>query len=191
MDSTYKRFFAGSTFFMLGNFASSNKPDFVQLNFSYRLSHKNAVSIEIKTWKYAWPLGIPYGKMYEAPQEKFPGYIREYGFVFAYQRFWWKGLYSGIHIMNAWQTFVNDNGNKIDNGFQIFNIYRVGYHFRLFNDRFLLNLLLLLRTDHFIKKCQNHLNNLIVSGQNSFSMNQVFILEFISKIFHMYLSIKR
>jgi len=34
MDSTYMRFFAGSTFFMLGNIASSNKPDFVQLNFS-------------------------------------------------------------------------------------------------------------------------------------------------------------
>jgi hypothetical protein len=136
MDSTYKRFFAGSTFFMLGNFASSNKPDFVQLNFGYRLNSKNSVSLEIKTWKYAWPLGIPYGASYEAPQEKFPGYIREYGFAFAYQHFWWKGLYTGIHVMNAWQTFVNDNGNKIDKGFQIFNTYRMGYHFKFFNDRF-------------------------------------------------------
>jgi hypothetical protein len=38
--------------------------------------------------------------------------------------------------MNAWQTFADDSGNKVDNGFQIFNTYRVGYHFKLFNDRF-------------------------------------------------------
>jgi hypothetical protein len=38
--------------------------------------------------------------------------------------------------MNAWQRFSNEEGKKIDNGFQIFNTYRVGYHFKLFNDRF-------------------------------------------------------
>jgi hypothetical protein len=39
------------------------------------------------------------------------------------------------HVMSAWQSFVNNDGNKIDNGFQIFNTYRVGYHFKLFKDR--------------------------------------------------------
>jgi hypothetical protein len=48
----------------------------------------------------------------------------------------WKGLYAGIHLMNAWQKFVNEEGQKIDNGFQIFNTYRLGYHFKLFKDRF-------------------------------------------------------
>jgi hypothetical protein len=81
-------------------------------------------------------LGIPFGKSFEAPEEKFPGYIRKYGFDLAYQRFLWKGVYTAIHVMPAWQTFVNDNGNKIDNGFQIFNTYRVGYHIKLFKDRF-------------------------------------------------------
>lgn len=38
--------------------------------------------------------------------------------------------------MNAWQSFVDVTGNKIDKGFQIFNTYRVGYHIKLFNDRF-------------------------------------------------------
>lgn len=134
-DSTYKKYFVGSTLFMLGNFAPTNKPDFAQLNLGYRLSGKDVVSLELKTWKYAWSLGIPYGESFEAPEEKFPGYIREYGFALAYQRFLWKGLFSGIHIMNAWQTFVDDNGVKIDNGFQLFNTYRVGYHFKLFKDR--------------------------------------------------------
>ncbi len=135
-DSTYKKCFIGSTFFLLGNFASTNRPDFVQLNIGYRLTGKDVVSIEAKTWKYAWPLGIPYGPSYEAPEEKFPGYIREYGFALVYQRFWWKGLYTGIHVMNAWQTFVDDQGAKVDNGFQLFNTYRVGYHLKLFRDRF-------------------------------------------------------
>lgn len=134
-DSTYKKCFAGSTLFLLGNFSQSNKPDFVQLNLGYRLTGKDVISLELKTWKYAWSLGIPYGKSFEAPKEEFPGYIREYGFAVAYQRFLWKGLYTGIHVMNAWQTFVDNNGTKIDNGFQIFNTYRLGYHIKLFKDK--------------------------------------------------------
>jgi hypothetical protein len=135
-DTVYKKCFVGSSFFILGNLDTKNKPDFVQLNFGYRLSGKDVISLELKTWKYAWPLGIPFGNTFEAPDLKFPGYIREYGFALAYQRFWWKGLYTGIHVMSAWQSFVNVDGNKIDNGFQIFNTYRLGYHFKLFNDRF-------------------------------------------------------
>jgi hypothetical protein len=134
-DSTYKDCFIGSTFFMLGNFLPTNKPDFVQLNLGYRLTEKDVVSLELKTWKYQWSLGIPYGDSFEAPEEEFPGYIREYGFAVAYQRYLWKGLYTGVHVMNAWQTFV-EAGRKVDNGFQIFNTYRLGYHFKLFNDRF-------------------------------------------------------
>jgi hypothetical protein len=135
-DTTYKKYFIGSTFAMVGNLFPENRPDFVQLNFGYRLSGKDVISLELKTWKYAWSLGIPHGEFFEAPDEKFPGYIREYGFAIAYQRFLWKGLYAAVHVMPAWQTFVNDNGNKIDNGFQIFNTYRIGYHIKLFKDRF-------------------------------------------------------
>jgi hypothetical protein len=121
---------------MLGNFDTHNSPDFVQLNFGYRITRVDAVSVEIKTWKYAWSLGIPYGNSYEADEEKFPGYIREYGFALVYQRFLWEGLYAGVHVMNAFQTFVDEGGSKIDNGFQIFNTYRVGYHIKLFGDKF-------------------------------------------------------
>lgn len=135
-DSTDKRCFVGSTFFMLGNFIPQNRPDFVQLNLGYRLSPKNVVSIEFKTWKYAWPLGIPYGKSFEAPIEKYPGYIREFGIALTFQHFWWKGLYNAIHIMNAKQNFYNENGDKIDVGYQMFNTYRLGYHFKLFKNKF-------------------------------------------------------
>jgi len=135
-DTTYKKCFVGSTLFVLGNLSPKNRPDFVQLNFGYRITHRDVISLELKTWKYAWSLGIPYGKSFESPAEKFPGYIREYGFALAYQRFSWKGFYTGVHVMPSWQTFVNNDGKKIDNGFQIFNTYRLGYHFKLFKDRF-------------------------------------------------------
>ena len=135
-DTTYRKCFVGSTLFLLGNLIPRNRPDFVQLNFGYRLTGKDVVSLELKTWKYAWPLGIPYGQSHEAPEEQFPGYIREYGFALAYQRFWWKGLYTGVHVISAWQSFVDNDGKKIDPGFQIFNTYRVGYHFKLWKDRF-------------------------------------------------------
>lgn len=136
-DSTYKKYFVGSTLFMLGNFSSVNRPDFIQLNLGYRITGKDVISLELITWKYAWPLGINpfFNKSYGKPEEKFPGYIRDCGIGLAYQRFFWKGLYAAVHIMPMWQTFVNDDGNKVDNGFHIFNSYRVGYHIKLFKDR--------------------------------------------------------
>lgn len=135
-DTTFKKCFVGSTLFVLGNFAPTNKPDFVQLNLGYRITGKDVISIELKTWKYAWSLGIPYGEFYEASEEQFPGYIREFGFAIAYQRFFWKGLYAGVHVMSAWQNFVDQQGKKIDDGFQLFNTYRLGYHFKIWEDRF-------------------------------------------------------
>ena len=137
-DSIYKKYFVGSTLFMLGNFSTVNKPDFVQLNLGYRITGKDVISLELITWKHAWPLGINpfYDKEYGTPEEKFPGYIREYGIGLAYQRYLWKGFYVAVHAMPMWQTFMNENGDKVDNGFIIFNTNRVGYHIKLFKDRF-------------------------------------------------------
>ncbi|MBC3789519.1 hypothetical protein [Spirosoma utsteinense] len=42
-DSTYKRWFVGSTIFLLGNLASTNRPDFVQLNLGYRITGKDVI----------------------------------------------------------------------------------------------------------------------------------------------------
>ena len=137
-DSTYKRWFVGSSVFLLGNLSRVNPPDFFQLNVGYRLSGKDVITLEPKTWKYAWPNGIhPFlNDAYGKPEEKFPGYVREYGISLVYQRFWWKGLYNELNVMPTLQHFVNEQGGKSENGFQIFNTYRVGYHIKLFKDRF-------------------------------------------------------
>lgn len=52
-DSTFRKHFIGSTLFVLGNLSSVNRPDFVQLNFGYRITGKDVISLELKTWKYA------------------------------------------------------------------------------------------------------------------------------------------
>ncbi len=137
-DSSYKRWFVGSTIFLLGNFATTNSPDFVQLNIGYRITGKDVITVEPKTWKYAWPNGIHpfFNKSYGKPEEEFPGYIREYGFSVAYQRFFGKGLYAELNVMPTWQSFVNRDDKKMDNGFQLFNTYRIGYHIKLLKDRF-------------------------------------------------------
>lgn len=136
-DSTYKKHFVGSTLFMLGNLAPTNPPSFVQFNLGYRITGRDVVSFELITWKYAWPLGMNpfFNDLYGQPEEKFPGYVREYGIALAYQRYFWKGLYAAQHVMPTYQIFKDENGNKVDNGFQLFCTTRIGYHIKLFNDR--------------------------------------------------------
>lgn len=136
-DSTQKKYFVGSTLFMLANFVpDNNPPNMVYLNVGYRATRKDIISVELKTWRYGWPIGIPYGKSFEAEGEGFPGYVREFGVSLNYQRFLRKGLFAQVDVMPAFQTFVNESGSKIDNGFQIFNTYSVGYRVKFFKDRY-------------------------------------------------------
>ncbi len=137
-NQTCRRYFIGSSLFVLSNLNTSQKnaPDYAQLNFGYRITPKDVVSVELKTWKYAWLLGIPYGKSFEAASEKFPGYVRSKGIAIAYQRFIWKGAYAAVHAFNARQTYFDDNNKKIQNGYQLFMTYRLGYHIPLFKNRF-------------------------------------------------------
>lgn len=135
-ETEQRRCFVGSSAFMVMNVSENERPDFAQLNFGYRLSQKDVVSLEAKTWRYFEPLGIPYGDAKSDPAENFPGYIREKGLAAAYQRYWWKGLYTGVHVMNAWQNFIDEYGNEIDDGYQIFNTYRAGYHVKLMDNKF-------------------------------------------------------
>ena len=139
-DSTYNKWFIGTSLFVIiGNIADGgNPPNFAQLDIGYRLTGKDVIRFSPKTWRYAWPNGIhPFlNDAYGKPEEKFPGYVREIGITTSYQRFLWKGLYAQLDVMPTWQIFVNDDAKKIKDGFQIFNSYRLGYHFKLFNDRF-------------------------------------------------------
>ncbi len=137
-DSIQKKFFVGSSFFILANLNTkqTNPPDFIQLNFGYRIASNDFVSIEIKTWRYAWPLGIPYGKSFEASDEKYPGYVRTFGIALVYQRFLWKDFYVALHAMNALQKYEDQNNKRSQNGYLLFMTYRLGYHLAFSQNRF-------------------------------------------------------
>jgi hypothetical protein len=134
-DSTYHRHFIGSSLFMVANF-STNPPDFYQLNYGYRLTPKDVVSVEAITWTYKAPLGIPYGSSYGVEAENYPGSVKSVGLAFAYQRFLWKDFYTAVHAASFLQTYRNERKEKIQNGYQLFCTFRLGYHWKLFKNRF-------------------------------------------------------
>jgi hypothetical protein len=133
-DHISRRHFVGSSLFMLGNLLSES-PEFVQLNYGYRLTPRDALSVEVVTWRYYAPLGIPYGPSYESSDEKYPGSVREFGIGAAYQRTLWRGLYSAAHALPLLQHYQDENGQKIQSGFQLFLTGRLGYHVPLFSGR--------------------------------------------------------
>ncbi len=139
-DSTYKKYFVGSTLLMLGNFIPNdpNRPDFIQLNVGYRITPKDVVFLELKTSKFNWPLGMPWDEIVDEQrtQYNFPGFVRQYVIGLAYNRFWWKGLYTGVHAMNAFQTYRNEDKTKITDGYTLFMTYRLGYQLKFFKYRF-------------------------------------------------------
>lgn len=135
-DSTSRKFFVGSTLLLLGNLSTVNNPEYVQIQLGYRISPKNTVSFEFKRSIYSWPLGIPWGPSFDAPGENYPGHARILAPTLAYQHFWWKGAYSAVHALNAFEKYVNEDDVKIGNGYTLYLTYRMGYHITFLKNRF-------------------------------------------------------
>jgi hypothetical protein len=134
-DSNYRRHYIGSSMFMLANLFP-NSANFYQLNYGYRLTPKDVLSIEAKTWTYPAPLGIPYGSSFGSKEEKYPGSVKSVGVALAYQRFLWRDFYTAAHAASFLQTYRNEKKEKIQNGYQLFCTFRLGYHLKLFKNRF-------------------------------------------------------
>jgi hypothetical protein len=129
------RHFIGSTLFVLATPILSPSPEYYQLNYGYRLSPKDVISVEAITWAYQGPLGRPYGPDYDNERSNFPGKVKAFGMGLAYKRFLWKGIYGQVHATAFRQNYLDEGGNKIQHGFQLFTTLRFGYHFELFKNR--------------------------------------------------------
>lgn len=134
-DSTYRRWYVGSTLLMLGNFSKVNNPEYVQLNVGYRITPKDVVSFEFKRSIYAWPLGIPFGPSFDAPGENYPGHARILAPTLGYQRFLWKGAYTSLHALNAFEKYLDEDKKKIGNGYTLYLNFHLGYQFKFFKNR--------------------------------------------------------
>ncbi|ABG58722.1 hypothetical protein CHU_1451 [Cytophaga hutchinsonii ATCC 33406] len=135
-DSTYKRWFIGSSLLMFGNFDQTNNPGYIQLNAGYRVTPKDVVQLRFKRSIYAWPLGIPFGPSFDAPGENYSGHARILAPQIGYQRFWWKGVYTSLYALNAFEKYMDENNNKIGNGYTLYLDLYLGYHFTFFKNRF-------------------------------------------------------
>lgn len=135
-DSPYKKWFVGSSFLMLGNFSKVNNPEYVQINVGYRITPKDVVSFEFKRSVYSWPIGIPFGPSFDAPGLNYPGHARILAPTLAYQRFWWKGVYTSIYALNAFEKYMDEDKRKIGNGFTLYANFHLGYQFTFFGNRF-------------------------------------------------------
>lgn len=131
---TDKKCFVGSTFFMLLNLVDDPEPPhYAQINFGYRFSEKNVLSLEAITWRYYEPLGVPLPEKKSA--ENFPGYVKAYGLGLAFKRFLWKQSYVQLHSTLMRQSFMDKEDKLIQKGTQLFNTLRIGYQFRFFDNR--------------------------------------------------------
>lgn len=134
VDSTDGKSFIGSTLFMLINLTDDPEPpNYYQLNLGYRITPKDVVSLELITWNYYEPLGVPYSKKKTATN--FPGKVQAFGAGLAYKRFLWKRAYAQVHSTAFKQNYLDEENNKIQSGFQLFCTARIGYQFRFFKNR--------------------------------------------------------
>jgi hypothetical protein len=129
--STYKKHFVSTSMFMALNLFEDS-PNFFQINYGHQLSERDAIIIEAITWEYRAPLGIPYSSSsYGNKEANFPGIVKDFGIGVAYQRFWWKKLYTTIHAVPMVQQYLTPNRTKIQTGFMLFTTARVGYRINL------------------------------------------------------------
>jgi hypothetical protein len=135
-DSTYKKWFIGSTLYLLGNLDKTNNPEYIQLNVGYRITPNDVVSFEFKRSVYSWPIGIPFGPSFDAPGLNYPGHARILAPTLGYQRFWWNAVFTSVHALNAFETYYDENNNKIGNGFTLYLDFYLGYQFKFFKNSF-------------------------------------------------------
>jgi hypothetical protein len=135
-DSTFKRWYVGSTLYLLGNFDKTNNPEYIQLNAGYRITPKDVVLFKFKRSVYNWPLGMPWGELFDGQRETYPGHARILAPTIGYQRFWWKGVYTSVHALSAFEKYMDENNKKIGNGYTLYLDFYLGYQFNFFKNRF-------------------------------------------------------
>ena len=113
-----------------------------ELHFKYNLDSKNILGVKFATWRLFQPMGILWWdgllEKKDSQSEFYPGYLREKGLGVTYQRMLWKGLFATIEILPQLKTYLDENKNKIGNGFKLYTSYHVGYHITLFKNRMFL-----------------------------------------------------
>ena len=104
----------------------------IELHVKRNLDNKNIVGVKFATWRLFQPMGITWWDglldKLETESEFYPGHVRETGIGITYQRMLWKGLFATIEVLPQFQTYLDLDGNKLGNGFKVYNSLHLGYH---------------------------------------------------------------
>lgn len=88
------------------------------------------ILVEAVTWKYNEPLST-----YDNSEREYPGKVRAYGLGIGYQRFHWKNLFTTVQATSFMQKFYDEEGGKIQKGYQLYLQCILGYRIEFFNNR--------------------------------------------------------
>jgi len=104
----------------------------LELHLKRNLDNKNIIGLKFATWRLFQPMGITWWDglldKIETESEFYPGHVRETGIGVTYQRMLWKGLFATVEVLPQLQTYMDLEGNKINNDFKLYTSYHLGYH---------------------------------------------------------------
>lgn len=138
--STTKRFSLSTTYLSLLNFGDEKtNTHHYELQLGYKLSPNNRIGIKVATWKLFAPMGMPITEQLKFDDaNNYNGRLREMGIGITFQRMLWKGLFATVEVMPQLKTYLDENNQKIANGFKLYTSYHVGYRVTFFKNRFYL-----------------------------------------------------
>lgn len=115
-----------------GGWNDRTSTQMVELHVKRNLDDKNIIGVKFATWRLFQPMGITWWDglldKIDSGSEFYDGYLRETGIGISYQRMLWKGLFATVEVLPQVQTYTDLEGNKIKNGFKVYNSYHLGYH---------------------------------------------------------------
>jgi len=116
-----------------GDWEARTSTQMIELHVKRNLDNKNTIGLKFATWRLFQPMGIQWSDglldKLETESEFYPGHVRESGIGITYQRMLWAGLFATVEALPQFQTYLDLNGNKLGNGFKLYNSYHIGYHF--------------------------------------------------------------
>lgn len=131
------KFSVSTTYLTFMNFGKEEtNTHHYEFHFGYQITPKDRIGIKTASWKLFAPMGIPmWDPLFLDESEFFPGRLSECGIGVTYQRMLWKGLFSTVEVLPLYKSYLDENKNKLGDGFKLYTSIHAGYHIRLFKNR--------------------------------------------------------
>ena len=104
----------------------------LEIHIKRNLDNKNIIGVKLASFRLFQPMGILWSDglldKLETESEFYPGHVRATGIGLSYQRMLWKGLFATVEVLPQFQTYMDLDGEKIGNGFKLYNSIHLGYH---------------------------------------------------------------